>query len=275
MSGECGSCGFRARAFESGVFECEISGARLEYPGSGHNELASVEKTSYWFSHRKDVITAAVRRYPWRGPLLDVGGGNGFQARALSAEREGVVLVEPGTAGCRNAVDSGFAPVVHATLESMCLRDGSVGGVALFDVLEHLASRKALLSEVRRILRPEGRIYVTVPSLRWLWSSEDVRAEHKLRYSPSGLREELTAQGYEIEFMTYFFMPLVPAIFLLRTLPTIFGCRGADRTTEREHGSEGILGRALRAALIAEAVWISGGHTLPLGSSLLCVARKR
>lgn len=236
--------------------------------------MAAVEETSWWFAHRNTIIAAAVARYPWQAPLLDIGGGNGFQTRLLSRFGEGVVLVEPGAAGCLNAVSRGVSPVVRATLESLQLREGTVGAIALFDVLEHLASRDKLLSEAGRVLRRGGRIYVTVPSFRWLWSAEDVRAEHKLRYTAASLREELTGQGYEIEYLTYFFLSLVPAILVLRTLPTILGLRDSDHTTEPEHSAGGPLGRALCAMLRFEAGWISRGGTLPLGSSLLCVARK-
>jgi len=271
---DCEVCGFRARKHENGIFEPADAAMKIEYPLTGNDEMASVEEASYWFAHRNSIIAAAVARYPWEAPLLDIGGGNGFQTRLLSSLGEGTVLVEPGAAGCLNAVVRGISPVIRATLESLRLREGSVGGIALFDVLEHLAARGALLGEAWRILRRGGRLYVTVPSLPGLWSSEDVRAEHKLRYTAASLRKELMRQGYEIELMTYFFLPLVPAIFALRTLPTMLGWRGSDRTTEHEHSAERPLGHALRALLRFEAGWIFSGHTLPLGSSLLCIARK-
>ena len=262
---DCGVCGFRARQLEDGLFESGADVTKVEYPRTGNDEMAAVEETSYWFAHRNSIIAAAVTLYPWQAPLLDIGGGNGFQARLLSSLGEGVVMVEPGAAGCVNAITRSVSPVVRATLESLHLKDGSVGGIALFDVLEHLAPRGALLGEASRIIRRGGRLYITVPSLRWLWSYEDVRAEHKLRYTAASLREELTKQGYEIEYLTYFFLPLVPPIFALRSLPTLLGFHGTDHATGREHSADGFLGRALRSHLRLEVGWLPGERRAAVG----------
>jgi SAM-dependent methyltransferase len=41
--------------------------------------------------------------------------------------------------------------------------NGEFDSVSLLDVLEHVADQPALLGELRRVLRPEGRLIVTVP----------------------------------------------------------------------------------------------------------------
>ncbi len=275
LAADCTVCGFHGREGDAGIFEALRSpSAELEYPHSGYDELFPLEDISYWFRHRAAIIESAVRRWPWRPPLLDVGGGNGFQAQLLSKLGDGVVLVEPGVRGCENAAARGVVPIVRSTLEALQLREESVGAIALFDVLEHLALRESLLAEARRVLRKGGRLYLTVPALGWLWSAEDVRAEHKLRYTATRLRAELLGQAFEVEHLTYFFLPLVAPILALRTLFSLTGIDKARLGYEREHSGSGIAGKVLRQLLGFEARWLARGHALPFGSSLLCVARK-
>ncbi len=57
--------------------------ADISYPLSGHRIMAELEETSFWFNHRNDVLMTAIRRFPPPGPILDVGGGNGYVSLAL------------------------------------------------------------------------------------------------------------------------------------------------------------------------------------------------
>jgi 2-polyprenyl-3-methyl-5-hydroxy-6-metoxy-1,4-benzoquinol methylase len=55
-------------------------------------------------------------------------------------------------------------------------------------VLEHIDDEQAFLREIRRCLAPGGRIYLSVPAGRWLWSDDDVQAGHFRRYTCASLR---------------------------------------------------------------------------------------
>jgi ubiquinone/menaquinone biosynthesis C-methylase UbiE len=97
--------------------------------------------------------------------VLDLGCGAGRFVRALGeagADPVGIDLAEgaleraravaPG-ADLRRVNDDGTLPLEHR----------SVDLVWCTEVLEHVPDVGALLTEVRRVLRPEGRLLVTVP----------------------------------------------------------------------------------------------------------------
>src|ERR1039458_6087671 len=75
----------------------------VSYPEEGNALCFSVEDSSFWFGHRNRCILAAIKLFPPPGALFDVGGGNGYVARAIQESGLEVVLVEPGLAGVRNA----------------------------------------------------------------------------------------------------------------------------------------------------------------------------
>jgi SAM-dependent methyltransferase len=91
-----------------------------------------------------------------RSPVLDLGCGRGFWLRRIASAGLQVVGVEPDPARARMA--GAVAPVVVAAGANLPLADASVGTVWCLHVLHHLDEPAAVLAEVRRVLRPDGRL---------------------------------------------------------------------------------------------------------------------
>ena len=60
---------------DSGIWHAS-AGNQVSYPDDHNAACFLIENDSFWFSHRNRCITAAVRRFPPDGFILDVGGGN-------------------------------------------------------------------------------------------------------------------------------------------------------------------------------------------------------
>jgi SAM-dependent methyltransferase len=270
----CAACGVDLTREPDGAFIAHHETA-LSYPDDGAALLAGTEDTSFWFRHRNDVIAALLERFPVDGPLWDVGGGNGYQARMLERSGRVVVLVEPGATGCKNALSRGVSAVVRATLDAVKLPPASLAAVTLFDVIEHLEDPARLLGECRRVLRANGRLLVTVPAYETLWSDEDDYAQHHRRYTRSRLEQELRGAGFSIDYASYFFQPLVAPIFLLRSLPyRLSGKRSVAQSTDvGEHAPGGLSQRAVEWLLARELTAMRAGAELRFGGSIVAVAR--
>ena len=208
--------------------------------------------------------------------FLDVGGGNGFVAKALIAEGIHCVLVEPGVDGALAARARGVAPVICARLEEANLPSGCVASAGLFDVLEHIESEAVALELIRSLLEPSGRLFLTLPSYHFLYSSEDDAAGHFRRYTIPQLRRVLARSNFRIEFSSYFFAPLPPLIFLGRTIPTRLGMRHAEKheVAESEHTPGGPAAWVMDRILELELRRLRAGKRCPFGGSCLCVAVK-
>ncbi len=244
----------------------------ISYPAAGNNECFLLEESSFWFAHRNACLLALLQRFPTPGPFFDIGGGNGFTAATLQAKgRLPVVLVEPGADGVRHAQARGVRSVVHATLNEARFRDGALPAIGFFDVLEHIEDEQRFLGEVRRCLALKGRIYLSVPAGRWLWSDADVQAGHYRRYSFASLRQALDRAGFRPLFLTRIFSPLPLPLFLCRTLPSLLGRRRqAARSYAAQHQPKG--------QTVMAPVWrwevgrLVQGRRVPLGTSCLAVA---
>src|SRR4051794_33846409 len=92
-------------------FWVSLSASEISYPEQGNDICFSMEESSFWFNHRNDCILAIARSFPPQGTFFDVGGGNGYVARAIQDAGFSAVVVEPGPAGARNAKKRGIACV--------------------------------------------------------------------------------------------------------------------------------------------------------------------
>lgn len=263
------------REVEPGLWESTTT-HRVSYPESRHGGCFAVEDSSFWFGHRNRCVASVVERFPPAGTVFDIGGGNGFVTIGLQDAGFDAVLVEPGKFGVQNAQARGLAPVVCSTFEDARFLPQSLPAAGLFDVLEHIENDGFFLREIRRCLEPGGRLYLSVPAHRFLWSHEDKAVGHWRRYSRSSLIKVLVGTGFKPEYITHLFWFLPVPILLFRVLPSLLHPqRPLSRVVEQDHRvPDGLGDRLLTALLDREVAIVAKGRRVPVGSSLVAVARR-
>ncbi len=270
----------RLEAFREsgGIFYARDASGNIAYPEAGNDAYYKLEDRSYWFRHRNRVILAGVAAFPPPLPcLLDVGGGNGFNALHLQREGYRVAMFEPGP-GVRNARRRGVETVFCGLCGAATVRPASAGGICLFDVLEHIPDDAAFLAEMRGLLAPGGMLYLTVPAHMGLWSAEDDRYGHQRRYKLDALCALLGESGYRIRLATGFFALLTPPIWLLRHLPwRLAGHRRSENPAqplEREFVAPGALDGLLTRLFAPEERRVREGRPQRAGASLFIAAER-
>lgn len=258
-----------------GIYVSAVS-REVSFPTEGHSTCLQVEDNSFWFRHRNRCISAVIANHPFSGPMLDLGGGNGYVSERLVADGHQVILVEPGAIGAINAHKlRGLEHVVCATVEDAGFTPGTFGAIGMFDVIEHIEDDRVFLERIAPLLAPGGYLYLTVPCHSWLWSGADVEAGHFRRHTLRSLRELLDGL-FAIDYMSYFFQPLVLPQYLLRALPYRVGI-GRDKqmlSAESEHGTgNGLAVRTITHLLDREARKIADGKQIAFGASCLVAAR--
>lgn len=142
-----------------------------------------------------------------QGLTLDLGCGLGdflrFRPRTI-----GVDINPRAVAFCRErGLDAQMMQPDRLPLD-----DASFDSILLDNVLEHIAEPLPILAEIRRTLKPGGRLLVGVPGLRG-WESD---ADHKVFYSETQLVETLSTLGFTAA--ETFYSPLWRSQWLSRVL---------------------------------------------------------
>lgn len=244
--------------------------------------IAEIEDHHFWFGARNRVIVAAIRSVitglPAGYRVLEVGCGTGVVLRQLTEACQGgevmgmdlypeAVAFASGRAGCR--------VLVGDILDPPCF--GEFDMVGVFDVLEHLPNDRQILEGLSRMLKPGGTLILTVPAHMSLWSYFDIAACHRRRYERAGLIHKLEESGFRVEYATEFMVSLYPLIWLIRRI------RGDHTTMKRELAAAKadselriipVINGLLKSVLALEAFAVARRWRLPLGTSLLAVARK-
>jgi SAM-dependent methyltransferase len=264
-----------------GIWRAKVPGekASISYPEEGNQACYEIEDDSFWFAHRRDVIRWALRivGIPLDRTILDVGGGNGYVAKAIADDGRSVALLEPGYEGCLNAVDRDIPIVIQGTLENLKCLELGVDAASAFDVIEHIQDDAAFVDGVFRILASKGIFLLTVPALQTLWSPVDVEAGHFRRYNRSSIVGLFDRNDWEILFNGYFFTYLTMPILFFRRLNRTRRNQAGNTEAMEEHVVKSGWVRKIFIKLANRydlfALKILRG-SIP-GSSIIVVARKR
>lgn len=138
--------------------------------------------------------------------LLDVGCGGGSYlrvAKAMGADVQGVEPSEHGVATCR----AQNIPVFHGTLtEFVKTNPGPYDLITANHVIEHHPDPVGLLSEMRLLLAPKGRIWISAPNagcffswqLKDYWHSADLPV-HLHHFTAASMHRAMSAAGLTVQ----------------------------------------------------------------------------
>lgn len=247
-----------------------------EYYGAGAEKF----ETSIEFAVRRIAAWQArklTRGLPRGARVLDVGCGRGTLLKALSAqgfEAHGFDISQTPLEGI------GAEITLHCadSLRSAELPDACFDLVVIWHVLEHLPDPRETLLEIRRLLKPGGRIAVAVPNFsswqaKWAgpaWFHLDL-PRHLFHFSANNLRRLLTEAGFELEAERHFSLRQNPFGWVQSALNRWNPCHrnglysSLKRRPPMEPEQPGIV---RRRRLERFAYWIG----MPIGLTLACFA---
>ena len=247
--------------------------------------LFAAEDRHFWFRSRNRCIAAALRALPDFAAIhkvLEVGCGTGVVLAELqrifpAGHVVGMDLFEEGLGFARRRF---HGPLIQGDVLRYEFAE-PFDLIGAFDVIEHLDDDSAILQRLWQQLRPGGYLMVTVPAHPGLWSYFDEVAHHRRRYTRTELREKLTAASFEPTYVTEFMSALFLPMWLKRRLVGE-RLRPLDHASadERQTAVESDLkinpfaNWLLETMLRPESLLIARGLHLPLGTSLLAVARR-
>lgn len=237
MNAQCLLCGERATASVEGIFDtrfgignsynisiCDKCALEQTVPVPSSQELKALYEKYYNFGGEKDTIYTRLRElflfsFFYRlwiaidgdisfhgdrgsGRLLDVGcnegrGLNIYKRNGFSAE--GLELNEVAAATARY---KGFK--VYTQLLEEFQPDEGYDVVVLSNVLEHSLAPKEMMHHVKRVLKPDGQVWISCPNNRsWLrvlfgayWINWHVPF-HIVHFSSDTLRRLLDESGFK------------------------------------------------------------------------------
>jgi len=236
---------------------------------------ADAEERHFWFKGlrrtARQVLDAelAGRRV---SRILDCGCGTGRNLDWLAnyGPVAGVELSPTGLA----VAGRHRRPVVQGSVTHLPFADASVDLATSFDVLYCLPDddERLALREMRRVLRPGGLALFNVAALDILHGSHSALTMEVRRYTKARLRTRLEAAGFEVVRMTFTNFVTFPMTLAVRWSDRMRG-QAETASTSDLHVPAAPVNATLDVAMRLEAEMLRVVD-LPIGSSLLCLARR-
>jgi len=250
----------------------------VSYPKDGHNFCHGIESTSFWYRHRNECILDTIKTSDFESPFLDIGGGNGTTAKMIEEAGIDTIALEPGLQGALNAKKSGLSHVICSTFTEAGFIENSICAAGIFDVLEHIKDDDGFLLELKKVLKPGGKLIITVPAYNLLWSANDNRVGHYRRYRATMLISQLKKHGYSIDFSTYLFSFMILPVLLIRTIPYRLGLykNVTKEKIEKElNPKQSLIIKTINALMKIELFFLKKMKHLPFGTTVMIVATNK
>ncbi|MBI2624666.1 class I SAM-dependent methyltransferase [Candidatus Parcubacteria bacterium] len=240
-----------------------------------YDKTYELENRYWWYVGRRYVFDRLLKRFlhpTTEARVVDIGCGTGgnFSMLGQFGTVLGLDISDKALEFCRRTGARNVA--LMRGVYDTGLGTGSVDLVTMFDVLEHFDDDLRALAEISRILKPGGYTLISVPAFKTLWSELDEALHHRRRYKRRELEMKLEKAGFEIVKSSYLFFFVFPLVFTYRIVGQFQERRFHPQFSYVE------LPRWLDAFLVwlskVEAKILVRGGRLPVGSSVVCLARK-
>jgi SAM-dependent methyltransferase len=247
--------------------------ARGVTPGLDEHEeaLSSHQDTDF----RSANLFRLVAQQVIPGTVMDVGaGGGGMVAWLLEHgyDARGIDVSASTAAAARRFLERrGLDPdrVRHQSLEDLIGRGETVDNVISMDCLEHIEDDVTAFAQIVELVRPGGRIVITVPALRAVYGERDERQGHYRRYQRDTLLRLTDGLPVHVDDLRYWNLLGVAPVFVNHRLLR----RSIDESFR--YGKKSLSSELLRRGLGSWFRHVESRLRPPLGLTLLLTATKR
>lgn len=233
-----------------------------------YKDLYIQEEKHWWHISKRNVVKGVLGAILHNRNLkiLDIGCGAGKTMDMLS--RFGTVWgLDNNKKALSFCKKRGFQHLMLADAADTGFKDNFFDVVTMLDVLEH-TDENTTLQEIKRILKPDGFMIITVPTYQWLWSSWDEVLKHKKRYTKYNLGAAVKKNGFTIIKSSYMYSFLTLPVFIFRKL------KSRQKSYESDFSTNPPFVNFL-CTLFAniERYFVMRGW-IPFGTSLILVCKK-
>ena len=236
------------------------------------NDMYKVETQHWWFVARRKIIEHVIKKLNLieNASIVDAGCGTGDNLNMLS-KFGNVVAMERDNNAFGKAKSRGVGEVFKGELpdgvHEEIKKENNL--IVLLDVLEHIDDDNACLATLKKYMKNDGNLLLTVPAYQFLWTNRDVQHHHKRRYTVTMLKKLMEANGWQVKYISYFNSFLFPLALVDRLKQKILpAVEDSDLKIPPSW-----LNRFFKKVFSLESKLI-GKVAFPFGLSIIAIAQK-
>ena len=189
-------------------------GETIDYSGRDLEAMSWAQNYHRWILEKFQPLLG--RR------VVEVGAGTGsFSELLLESDLESLSLVEPSPEmfarltervnKTNTQIPITTYPITFRNAAKQVRSAQHPDSIVYVNVLEHIEDDEAELRVVNETLDRNGRVFIFVPALSWLFGPFDKQIGHRRRYAKKELIAKCTSAGFKVIQAEYFdFFGIVP-----------------------------------------------------------------
>lgn len=135
-------------------------------------------------------------------PILDAGCAWGYVTRHIPKNKKGLIIGQDiKREEIKYAKLHDNSEYVSGSVTESPFKDNSFATVLLLDVLEHVESDKKCIEQIKKILKPKGRLILSVPYDTYLSRTFDPGYKRGHRHYSLNKLRELTNKDFDMEII--------------------------------------------------------------------------
>lgn len=241
------------------------------------DDYFKMEREHWWFRVREGIILDQFRSMIYKAKplnILNVGAATGRSSEMLESfgQIQSIEYDQPSYQFCRDVLKM---KIDQGSITELPYPDNAYDCVCAFDVVEHVEDHQKAISELFRVCKPGGKIFITVPAFMSLWSNHDVVNHHFRRYRKQQMLDLFSANGGRLLRTTYFNFFLFIPIFLVRSLQRIFFRKKQEELKpDNDMIKSGLINTIFQSIFSFERSLVKKMN-FPFGVSLMVVWKKQ
>lgn len=179
------------------------------------------EANHWWFKGRREILSSIIKKEistkETNIKILDFGAGSGTNIEMLL--NYGEVFVYEKDDKTFNFLKEKFKNTPNVQVLDSLNKNILFDFILAADVIEHIENDEKIIKFFSNLLNPNGKILISVPAFKFLFSEKDKALKHFRRYNMSEL-ENLVSKYFKITKLSYFnfllFIPIALSIIILK-----------------------------------------------------------
>lgn len=253
--------------------------------GSWSPELANTNLQEAGADHPIDILSrnlalrCIARHAPSPCPvILDVGCDNGLFLKHLIRNMPHASLIGSDIVGPtldRIAGELAGVSLMQFDITRCPLSDETLDVVVMMNVLEHIDDDAAAVASAWRILKPDGILYIEVPSGPWLYDVYDEVFLHRRRYAMRRLKQIVTRSGFVVQYSTHIGFGVYPGFVASKLINKLRNPKDvAAKTAHVKRQIRSTRSNPIMRALCGVEGWAGRMIRYPLGIRCVIVCKK-
>ncbi len=227
----------------------------------------------FWFQARTYLIDRMLGKLNIaNAKILNIGCGTGHNMEVISHYGE-VYVIDKNTQALELLPKGTYIEKKVCDACGLDYPDNFFDVVVSFDVFEHIQNDLNAVAEVRRVLKPNGKLVVTVPAFPFLFSAHDEHLKHYRRYTKRMLR--LLLRSFSNLKLNYWNATLFIPNCIIKVFELILHRDAKRLRLNYYHALPRFIDRLFYWCLRLEIYLIQRNIPLPFGVSLIGYANNK